>query len=290
MQPLDPSDPRRVGIQVEASIRAAILSGELQPGEKLLPRAELAKFFGVSDVTIHRAIQTLVAEGFVTSRSGAGTFVRDQAAHPVPEGERHELAGTADLLFEAGFLKHTPRTGWLLLGMGSPESVAEHSFRVGMVGMVLAALEGADAERTAALALFHDFHETRIGDIASVGRAYVNTPAPEAITTQQTAGTTPEITKLLQGLTAEYEAGRTLESRVAHDADKLETLLQAAEYASQGWDTAAWSRTSIEALRTESAKQLARAITAADPAGWFEPFQRSYHELRASTRGREDGT
>ena len=50
-----------------------------------------------------------------------------------------------------------------------------------MVGMALAAIEGADVGRTAALCLLHDAHETRIGDVPSVGRAYVTTAAPEAV-------------------------------------------------------------------------------------------------------------
>jgi 5'-deoxynucleotidase YfbR-like HD superfamily hydrolase len=35
---------------------------------------------------------------------------------------------------EMGHLKHVTRAGWLLLGIPQPETVAEHSFRVGVVG------------------------------------------------------------------------------------------------------------------------------------------------------------
>ena len=61
-----------------------------------------------------------------------------------------------------------------------------------------------------------------------------------------------------QELTAEFKAGQTIEAQVARDADKLETLLQAVEYQAQGHDTTAWQETSIAALRTEAAKQLAK--------------------------------
>jgi hypothetical protein len=46
--------------------------------------------------------------------------------------------------------------------------------------MTLAGLEGADVGRTTALCLVRDAHETRIGDVPSVGRAYMTTAAPEA--------------------------------------------------------------------------------------------------------------
>ena len=95
-----------------------------------------------------------------------------------------------------------------------------------------------------------------------------------------------EMAKVLQDLKAEYEAGETIEARVARDADKLETLLQAVEYQTQGHDTAAWQETSIDALRTDSAKQLAQALSSADPHGWWSAFAKSYRELRASAQER----
>ncbi|WP_414635820.1 HD domain-containing protein [Actinophytocola sp.] len=89
-------------------------------------------------------------------RSVSAKFVRSQQ---VPRRESHPLARIAAFPFESGHLKHFPRSGWLLLGITQPEIVAEHSFRVGLVGIALAALEGADPGRTAALCLMHDVHE-----------------------------------------------------------------------------------------------------------------------------------
>jgi 5'-deoxynucleotidase YfbR-like HD superfamily hydrolase/biotin operon repressor len=285
MQLIDPADPRRPNVKIAASIRAGILSGELGPGSRIPSVEELARFFGVARMTVQAAVRTLQDEGFVLSRPGSGIYVRDQASLPTPEGEEHPLAGTAAFLFEMGHLKNLPRSGWLLLGVPQPESVAEHSFRVGVVGITLAALEGADVGRTAALALMHDAHETRIGDVPSVGRAYVTTAAPEAVTAHQTAAMPADAAKVLRGLTDEYEANETLEARLAHDADKIETLLQAIEYQALGHDAAAWRETSIAALRTDAGRQLAQAVGAADPR-WWSAFAASYHELRASTRAR----
>jgi 5'-deoxynucleotidase YfbR-like HD superfamily hydrolase len=92
--------------------------------------------------------------------------------------------------------------------------------------------------------------------------------------------------KVFQDLVAEYEATETLESQVAHDADKIESLLQAVEYQAQGHDTAPWQETSIAALRTDPGKQLARAVVSADPHGWWSAFAASYRELRDTARGR----
>jgi putative hydrolases of HD superfamily len=288
MQLIDPDDPRRAYIKVAASIRAAILAGEYEPDARLPSGDELAQFFGVARPTVGSAVRLLQEEGFVRSRPGSGVYVAGRARMPIANGEPHPLAGIAAFLHEAGHLKNVPRAGWLLLGIKPPETVAEHSFRVGVIGIALAALEGADPGRTAALCLMHDVHETRIGDVPSVGRSYVTTAKPEAVVAHQTSGMPEEIAKVLQELTGEYEDTETLESRIAHDADKLETLLQAREYETHGYATEPWQNTSIEALRTESGKTLARAITEADPRDWWTSFASSYHELRATTRARQN--
>ena len=283
MQPIDPADKRQPNVQIAASIRAAILTGELEPGSQLPSGHELARCFGVSRMTVATAIRTLRDEGFVRSRTGSGVYVRDQASLPAPAEGDHPLAGTATFLFEMGHLKHLPRAGWLLLGVPQPETVAEHSFRVGVIGITLAVMEGADVGRTAALCLLHDAHETRIGDVPSVGRAYVTTAVPEAVSAHQVSAMPDATAKVIQDLVAEYEATQTPESRVAHDADKIETLMQAIEYQAQGYDTAAWRESSLAALRTDSGRQLAQAISSADPHGWWSAFAASYTELRAST-------
>jgi putative hydrolases of HD superfamily len=285
MQSIDPTDKRRPNIQIAASIRAAILNGELAPGSQLPPGHELAKFFGVSRMTVQTAVRTLSDEGFLRSRTGSGVFVRDQASLPAPHHDQHPLAGTAAFLFEMGHLKQLARAGWLLLGIPQPESVAEHTFRAAIVGIALAAQEGADIGHTAALCLLHDSPESRIGDVPSVGRAYVSTASPEAVSSHQTSGMPPALAEVFQGLVAEYEATETIESQVAHDADKLETLLQALEYQAQGYDTARWRESSTTALRTNSAQELAQAISSADPHEWWSAFAASYRELRATSRG-----
>lgn len=288
MQPIGPDDKRPPNEKIVASIRAGILAGELQPGSRLPSGDELARFFGVSRMTVVSALRKLSDEGFVRSVGGSGVYVRDHAGALPGPGEDQPLAGAAEFLYEMGYLKKVPRAGWQMLGVADLESVAEHSFRVGMTCLVLASLDGADIGRTVALGLFHDGHETRIGDVPSVGRAYVTTAAPEAVTAHQTARMPGTAAKALQDLTAEFEACQTRESLLAHDADKIETLLQAREYATQKFDTAAWQETSLAALRTNTGKLLAKAIGATHPHGWFAPFQACYHELRATTRSHRD--
>ncbi|MBO0730449.1 MAG: HD domain-containing protein [Acidimicrobiaceae bacterium] len=267
------------------SLRAAILTGEFKPGDQLPSGHDLSKFFGVARMTVQQSIRVLREEGFVTSQAGSGVFVRD---HPGArdDGTKNELAGVATFLHEMGFLKHLPRAGWLMLGITQPESVAEHTFRVAITGVVLAALKGADVGRTASLCLMHDSPESRIGDIPSVGRAYISTMKAEAISSHQTSTMPDSAGTVIRELVQEYEAEESIEAQLAHDADKIETLLQAREYQTQGqFNTEPWQESSLAALKTDVGRQLARAVEASHPEEWWSGFAQSYRELRRSSRG-----
>ena len=61
----------------EHALRAAIVSGELAPGEKLPPERELSVRFGVSRLTLRAALATLSAAGLLSVRHGSGYTVRD---------------------------------------------------------------------------------------------------------------------------------------------------------------------------------------------------------------------
>lgn len=287
MQTIDPADKRPPYAQIAASIRAAILTGELQPGSQLPTGEELAGYFEVSRQTIQNAVRVLRDDGWVRSLTGSGVYVRDQAALPVPSGQEHPLAGVAAFVFEMGEMKHLHRAGWRSLGIQLPESVADHTFRAAVIGSVLAMLGGADPGRTALLCIFHDAHETRTGDVQAIGRAYVTTAAPEAVTAHQTAGMPDTAARGVQALVAEYEANETAEARLAHDADKLDMLAQARQYEGQGYKTGAWQDNAKLSLRTEAGRQLAQAISNAEPQ-WFRHFNDTYIELRRSTRAHRD--
>ena len=61
----------------EQALRAAIVSGELQPGEKLPAERELSARLGVSRLTLRAALATLSAAGLISVRHGSGYTVRD---------------------------------------------------------------------------------------------------------------------------------------------------------------------------------------------------------------------
>lgn len=179
-------------------------------------------------------------------------------------------AGTAALLFEAGALRNLPRTGWGYDGIRHAETVAEHSHRASVIAMALAAMEGADPSRTAALCVIHDLHEARTGDLTPLTRRYVRlTAGPLQVTADQTAGAHPAVQDAFASAVNEFENGSTLEAHCAKDADKLDCLMRAVEYRAQGYDAVqAKIDRCREALVTESARSIADAAVRMDPADW----------------------
>ncbi len=89
---------------VTREIRQMILTGEVEPGEFLPTRKELAAQFGVGLSTVHEAIQALSAVGLLASRPGKGTWVREDALDSLihPEAVRTRLGElNAHKMYEA---------------------------------------------------------------------------------------------------------------------------------------------------------------------------------------------
>ena len=191
-----------------------------------------------------------------------------------------ELEGLTNFLYEMGLLKRYKRTGWWIAGIDNPESIAEHSFRTAIIGYLLAVMEGANPAKTAAMCLFHDTQETRIGDVLSVGKPYVVTAPNPEVTADQVAAFPVEIAQAVRQVVDEYEARETPEAQLAKDADKLECLIQAREYQAQGHeDVPPWIETSAAALRSESARRLAAVCQQVPPRQWGKTFAEAYPRL-----------
>lgn len=61
--------------QLHRALREAITTRRLATDEALPPERDIALDFGISRITVRKAIDALVEEGLVTRRQGAGTFV-----------------------------------------------------------------------------------------------------------------------------------------------------------------------------------------------------------------------
>lgn len=172
-----------------------------------------------------------------------------------------------DFLFEVGFLKKLRRSGFAFLGSGD-ESVADHTCRTLFIAYVLAQMtEGVDLGRLLKMCLFHDLPETRTGDLNYLNKKYV-TPDERKILTEL-ASRLPfgeEVASLIM----EFEAGQTLEARIANDADQLDLLLHVKEEQDTGnARVGPWLEHAFQRLATDPARHLARIAMETDSTDWW---------------------
>jgi GntR family transcriptional regulator len=110
-------DTRHPSHKVAADLRAQIMAGLLIAGAQLPSTAQLAELYKTASTTIQNAVKMLKAEGFLTSRAGAGVYVREghpftvkAAAYfePASRGVSYKILGVgevdppADVLAELG--------------------------------------------------------------------------------------------------------------------------------------------------------------------------------------------
>ncbi len=114
---LDREDGVALHRQVEASLRDGIRSGRLRPGDALPPTRVLAGELDVSRGVIVEAYAQLVAEGYLTSRSGGYTRVAEAAGSIARPGARLAPApaprGVVDFGYGRADVSTFPRAAWL---------------------------------------------------------------------------------------------------------------------------------------------------------------------------------
>ena len=62
-------------LEIEEEIKNAIKNGELKPGDKVDSESILKKKYGVSTITVRKAFNYLINDGYLYGVQGAGTFV-----------------------------------------------------------------------------------------------------------------------------------------------------------------------------------------------------------------------
>lgn len=189
-------------------------------------------------------------------KDGAGQTPLD-----APQAER-----LTDFFHEVGMLRHTPRSGYAFLGSGK-ESVAEHSYRVAVMGYALARLGGLDPARVTFLCLFHDLHEARTGDLNYVNHRYGSLDARAALEDcVRGTGLEGDILPLWE----ELSAAGSPEAQLAHDADQLDLICNLKVELERGNAFAArWLESAVARLQTPLGRQVAETVLRTDSSRWW---------------------
>ncbi len=140
------------------------------------------------------------------------------------------------ILVELQRLKRLDRTGWILRGLpNGTESVAAHSFGVGVTSMLLAdelMQQGVvvNVEKVLRMALLHDWAEVRVGDMPRTATEYFGAEvrkSAEAAAFRDIVSSLGEAESLYADLYEDYEQRGSLEARLVKMADIVDLLVEA---------------------------------------------------------------
>jgi putative hydrolase of HD superfamily len=143
-----------------------------------------------------------------------------------------------EIILECNELKAIPRMGWRVRGVRDGESVAEHSYAVALIAMLLADRLGLDIDREKLLkiALLHDLPEHMLGDIHAPATRLLGEDVKEAaelrIMERLFAGI-PNGEEYVE-LWKEFEERSSVEGKLVRAIDKLEMFTQAYQYECAG--------------------------------------------------------
>lgn len=187
-------------------------------------------------------------------------------------------ARLADFLFEVGTMRKLMRAHrQMLLTDDTSDNIATHSYRVTMIGWLLAKKENADPYKVVMMCLLHDFGEIRTNDHNWVHKRYTKIFDAEVLGDQ--LGTLPFDD--LSVFSAEYEKRESKEAIIAKDADLLDQVLLLKEYEWQGnKEASVWlhgkgtdrdaGNAQLKRLKLESSRKLGEAIYARNPSDWWD--------------------
>ncbi len=142
-----------------------------------------------------------------------------------------------DFFKTAANLKKIPRQGWIdKLSLENPESVADHSYSMAIIGMVISDLENYNSEKILKMILLHDLAESKIGDYTPKQLDKEKKNKLENNAFNEIIKSLPDLIKsqYLQ-IWQEYQENNSLESKIVHQIDKLEMTLQAKIYEKEGY-------------------------------------------------------
>jgi len=144
-----------------------------------------------------------------------------------------DFPGVLDFLRAAERLKSTTRTGYT--SAGQQESVAEHTWRLCLMALVLRpAFPEIDFAKLVKICIIHDLGEAIHGDVSApeqARRAAAGTLAGKAEQERrdllELLGPLPvAVRDEITALWDEYEAAESPEAKLAKGLDKLETIMQ----------------------------------------------------------------
>jgi putative hydrolases of HD superfamily len=137
-------------------------------------------------------------------------------------------------------LKQIPRTGFVDRHIRNPDTVAEHSYRAAVMGMLLSDINGMDTEKIIRMLLLHDIEESVTGDIPRNIKSKMSEKQLASLRRRQVSAVKKILVCFPKGIQKRYfdlwlemEECETKEAKFCKDIDRLELVLQLLDFERQ---------------------------------------------------------
>ncbi len=194
-----------------------------------------------------------------------------------------KLSQITNLIFEAAVVKRMKRTGWQILG-DNEEGVGEHTFMTCVIAYFLAKQlnlskvlgqgQQVNMEKVFVMAVFHDFHEARTGDLDKIASFYMTRDQDKA-NRDIFKGVDDKLLATLD----EFEKKESLEARIAYEANVIAFLVELKLLIEKGNTHAKeWLDGNLDRLRLPEAITLAKDLSQTDSHDWWKSLRQTLHE------------
>lgn len=140
-----------------------------------------------------------------------------------------------DFFKSSANLKNISRQGWIdRLSIIHPESVADHTFSMAIIGMVLSDSKNYDTEKILKMILLHDLAESVTGDITPEKKTKNEKIILENKIMKDILANLPKSLQIQYlKIWEEYQENKSSDAKFVHQVDKFEMALQAKFYQKQ---------------------------------------------------------
>lgn len=176
-----------------------------------------------------------------------------------------------NLIFQGLHLKQIKHEWWRFAWIHNPDSVAEHSLNAAQIWYILAKISNADANKVAAMLVWHDLAEARIWDLHKVASRYFENKKEAEDNAFRDTISWIDFWEDIYDLYNDYDNKLTLEWQIAKDADYLEQAFQWKYYKeiwyehAQDWIDNVWI-----SLKTQAAKDIWNEMTKSSFVDWWK--------------------
>lgn len=178
-----------------------------------------------------------------------------------------------NLVYEAATVKRMLRTGWQILG-DNEEELGGHVFMTAVIAYFLGKQLKANMEKVLVMAIFHDFHEARTGDMDKIATFYMRRDQDKA-----NRDIFADVDDVLLALLTEYEQKESLEARIVYEANIVAFLVELKLLLEKGNTHAKeWLDGNITRLRIPQAVALAQDLAHTSSQDWWKSIRKTLHK------------